>query len=421
MRIITLFVPLLLLQLTQVNAAVIEKNSIICGTDKTDYLQVRHIVLRGSNMDIGKALGEIARRDYASNPGQYIKPIFAESRRAYMQRNFPAMLERMKGVAAAFGKSRNSNLYDFSALPYDAAPFNCSAVFIPPEHSFSKNPLLGRTCDFYMCSLAEMTGSKTTEKQPKLFQRSYVLEIYPDKGYASIAFGTMDLMNPMIGGMNEKGLVVCALADNDLPGKANKLAGGRSSGVNSMQLVRLILETCATVKEAKIAYINNKPLYMFDSAHFLVAEPSGKAAVLETAIDDLLPRITDNNGNVLILTNFALWKYPKITDFPDINPRESYNPFLRYLKLFNYVREHRSKFTEDDIKQALKKVFAKTTASGEGAAKPLPCRTFWRVIYNMSELTAKLIFYRHDLKTAGDRIELKFSKEMTFKLKLKNN
>ncbi|MCP3965771.1 MAG: linear amide C-N hydrolase [Lentisphaerae bacterium] len=418
MRFVYFFILLCLLSMS-LSAGVIEKNEIILDKSKTDYLQVRHIVLRGSGYETGKALGEIARNDYDVKLGKYVKPVFGKGRKLYMQQKYPIMYERMKGIAKAFGHDINNDDFDFSSLPYDAAPFSCSAIFVPPAQSLNGNPILGRTCDFYFCSLAKLTGTKPVPRQCDLFQRSFVLEIYPDKGYASMSFGTLDLLNPIIGGINEKGLVVCSLADDSLPGEMTPLGGGRLCGLTPLQVVRYILDNCATVEEAKLAYINNVRTTIFDSTHLLVAEPSGKSSVFETADVDLLPRFTDNGGNVQLLTNFALWKYPEVKDFPEINPKEEYNPFLRYIKLFNYIREHKGKYTEEDLRNAMASVYARTIDANEGAARPLPCRTLWRVIYDMKELTAKLVFYRHDIKDADGKISLKFSKEITFKLNIK--
>ena len=71
----------------------------LLNRDSTNYTEVRHIVLKGTNEQIGKALGGIAQEDYNAKPGRFVDPVYARARLIYMQNNYPAFYERMKGVA----------------------------------------------------------------------------------------------------------------------------------------------------------------------------------------------------------------------------------------------------------------------------------------------------------------------------------
>ena len=108
---------------------VIIKNEIVLQNEKDDYMQVRHIVVRGSNEGIGKALGEIARREYKAKLIKYAEPIYSKARLQYMKTNYPILLERMKGVAIAYGLSFDNTDYDTSNLYYCAPAPKCSAIF----------------------------------------------------------------------------------------------------------------------------------------------------------------------------------------------------------------------------------------------------------------------------------------------------
>jgi hypothetical protein len=99
---------------TKSKDSVILKKGILLKEDSDNYSEVRHIVLKGTNEEIGKALGEISKEDYHVKPSRYAGPIYAKVRLAYMQKNYPALYERMKGAAKAYGVSLDSTDLDFS-------------------------------------------------------------------------------------------------------------------------------------------------------------------------------------------------------------------------------------------------------------------------------------------------------------------
>src|SRR5215471_3916509 len=73
------------------------------GPDKS--LEVRHLVLRGTNEQIGKALAELAIARYKARLEPAPDPEQARAMRKFLERNDPILFDRMRGVAAAFGKS----------------------------------------------------------------------------------------------------------------------------------------------------------------------------------------------------------------------------------------------------------------------------------------------------------------------------
>ena len=63
-------------------------------------LEVRHVVLKGTNEEIGRALATIAKE-------RFVKPVPSTDRlrtraqRRYLERNYPILLDRMHGVAGS--------------------------------------------------------------------------------------------------------------------------------------------------------------------------------------------------------------------------------------------------------------------------------------------------------------------------------
>src|SRR5262249_27114567 len=83
---------------------VVQEDRVIAG-GPTKSLEVRHLVLRGSNEQIGRALAEIARQRYGVRLERATNPERERAMRTFLERNYPILLDRMRGVAAAFGKS----------------------------------------------------------------------------------------------------------------------------------------------------------------------------------------------------------------------------------------------------------------------------------------------------------------------------
>ena len=107
------------------------KKGILLKEDSDNYIEVRHIVLKGTNEEIGKAMGEISKEDYHVKPSRYADHIYAKVHLACMQKYYPALYERMKGAAKAYGVSIDSTGLDFSILPYDSGSLGCSVVYFP--------------------------------------------------------------------------------------------------------------------------------------------------------------------------------------------------------------------------------------------------------------------------------------------------
>src|SRR5262249_544217 len=73
-------------------APTIREDRIVAGSDK-DFMEVRHLVLKGSNEAIGRTLGEIARERHHVSllPGQ--DPLRTRAQRRYFEKNFPILFE----------------------------------------------------------------------------------------------------------------------------------------------------------------------------------------------------------------------------------------------------------------------------------------------------------------------------------------
>src|SRR6187401_1247672 len=96
---------------------VVQEDRVIAG-GPTDSLEVRHLVLRGTNEEIGRALAEIAKERHGVGLERARDPLRVRAQRQFLERNYPILLERMRGVAAAFGRSIDEDDWDFSSLGF---------------------------------------------------------------------------------------------------------------------------------------------------------------------------------------------------------------------------------------------------------------------------------------------------------------
>src|SRR5215813_11755650 len=104
---------------------VVQEDRVIAGGPNSS-LEVRHLVLRGSNEQIGRALAEIAKERYGVRAEPAADPLQVRAQRTFLERNDPILLERMRGVAAAFGKSIEDDAWDFSTLGFMDLRAGCS-------------------------------------------------------------------------------------------------------------------------------------------------------------------------------------------------------------------------------------------------------------------------------------------------------
>lgn len=395
------------------------KDEVILAQGKDSYQSVRHIVIRGTNEEIGKALGDIAKKAYGVDKlSKYPDQVYARSADVYLNENYPALRDRAKGVAAAYGEDYGTSLSVFDQLVYDAGPWNggCSSVYYPPSYTKDNSGLLGHNMDYPLCSINKLL--KIPEgSAPSMFTRNYVVELYPDKGYASVGVGTGDLLS-VVTGMNEKGLIAILHTDNYTLINTDPKAD-ISGIVYPTQAVRLVLDTCSTVDEAKTAILNNKLSLTFEPGHLLIADKSGRSVCVEINPKNARVEFTDNSGMPQVFTNHPIYRFKDPSLFPKYTPFEEDNTFARYNQLSGLLGK-KKQFSTDDVLANEAQVVARWNNPGRGMANPtIPNRSIWTDVYDQKNLTLKVRFYLKDGPKdadSGDPKDLVFSELFAFKL-----
>ena len=198
-------------------------------------------------------------------------------------------------------------------------PAGCSVAYYPGAGTKDGHGVLARNFDFPTATLSQLVGlPPISPTERPLGADPWVVELRPDDGYASVSVGIMDVMGAM-DGVNEAGLAVALLADNESP--EQEPVAGFQVGLAEQQVVRYLLDTCADVDEAQAALLLAKHYYFFTPCHFLVADRSGRSFVWEHSprrnreiVVEADPRRHDGR---LSCTNHLLHRWPDVDALPD--------------------------------------------------------------------------------------------------------
>jgi len=372
---------------------VVQQDRVIAG-GPNDSLEVRHIVLRGTNEQIGRALAGIAKERYGVRAEPARDPIQVRAQRTFLERNYPILLDRMRGVAAAYGKSIEDDSWDFTTLGFTDLRAGCSIAHLPPSSTANGKSVVSRDYDF-------TTGSLSFGSLPPGMlhptARPYLLELHPDRGYASIAMVAYDLLSGVLDGINSEGLTVTLAMDDELFSKfPNEPTRGPAVGLGELQTLRLLLDTCATVEEAKQTLLATKQYYQYVPVHYLIADRTGKAFVWEYSESHNKEYVIESPGQPLVMTNFTLHK--NLEDGKPPSPDKARGVCKRYA----YLREKLAAGNLDD--KAIRAFHQSVDAQMSQAADPSrpPERTFWHAFYYPEDRRVRLSYYLRDEPYEGN-------------------
>ena len=378
----------------------IVKDEVFIAKENGTQVEWRHIVLKGNNTQIGMALAEIAQRDYGVKSLKgYADPVYGKARQTYMERNYPMMRERMMGIAMAYGLSPDNASFDTNTLPYDMGSLACSMIYFPPQTTTNGHAITSRNLEWYLVPMDIYLNRTENAKGNGTSTRNFLLEIQPDQGYSTLAIGTSDL-NIVIDGLNSAGLGISLLVDEGMePVLKMPLSGDRNSGIMSAQMTRLVLDTCKSVEEAKIAFLANKEYLPMAGIHYMVYDSQGNSAIIEWNRTDGNLYFTDGNSSKPnIMTNHPMFIFSKYTQKDLLREGlltfdDPYDTFFRYVRLDNITISHKGKFSEEDAAAALREVFANKMDMVEGATIPLPINTIYNIILDLNERSLNVTFY----------------------------
>ncbi|MFB9902981.1 C45 family autoproteolytic acyltransferase/hydolase [Allokutzneria oryzae] len=375
------------------------RNETVAGSD-ADFMVVRELTVDGDQVEIGRVLAREAARAYGWRPEPADREK-ARARRLWFERNWPQHHERMRGAASALGLDFEADEYYVDGLTGVPGGSGCSATYCPPGLTEERRGLLGRNYDFFTTSAADLfallSGGEAKGGQPPMASRPYVVRSRPTTGPATTVI-TMDTLDGCMDGVNEHGLaVVLLIADAENAGEP--VAAGPQVGLSSIQLPRFLLDTCATVAEAKAALLDAKQYDLGTPLHYLVADASGDCFVWERGAggDE---HITAGDGGALCVTNHLLNRHPDPEDLPADNA-ETMRTYERYRKLSHSTK---AAMSGPGVRAALDDV-----SYAPDTDPHYPIRTLWRSVFDLGERSVATRFYLGDTD-AGPR----YSDELVF-------
>ena len=363
----------------------------IAGGRPEDFLTVRHLRVHGSNRQIGRALGQAARAVHgnAAQPRPMADAVVQRARRQWFATHYPALAERAKGVAEVFGADPDGNHVAADWLSTYDIPAGCSVAFYPGSGTRNGHGVLSRNFDFPMSTFTQIVGLCPMTGERPLASDPWVVELHPDDGYSSVVVGIMDVLGGM-DGINEAGLTVALLADNETPDP--EPTGLPQVGLSEQQVVRYLLDSCATVEEAKEALLLAKHYYFFTPCHFMVADRSGAAFVWEHSPRRNREVIVDSDPRTmgrLVCTNHLLHRWPDPADLPD-----DQGPAGTAARTYDRWRTLDEATSGGELvdPHGIREQFAAVRFT----APVQEARTFWHALYDVEDASAEISFFLHD-------------------------
>jgi hypothetical protein len=366
----------------------VRQDRVVAGSEK-DFMEVRHLVLRGTDEEIGRALATIARDRHKFEPVPSSDRTRTRAQRRYIEKNYPALFDRMRGAASAFGRQVDDDGFNLTGLWY---PVNlgvgCSVIHFPPAVTATGAGVVSRNYDF---TTGTLMGTRPPPGELPCTARPYLVEMYPDRGYASLAMYSYDLLSGVLDGINSEGLTVALLADDETMAKyGREPAGLDAAGLNELQVPRMLLDTCASVEEAKEALLVTKQQYAVVPVHYLIADRHGKSFVWEYSQAHNREYIIENPGKPLVTTNFSLHRHLEGNGPPSAAKVKEVCP--RYCAVADRITGNGGKASVEFIKACHK---AADIVQAPRAGRP-PTRTLWHALYFPEARKVQLSFYLRD-------------------------
>jgi len=384
------------------------KETVVAG-GPGDFLEVRHVVLKGPNYDIGRKIAEIAKRNNVQ-----IKPsgdrLRNKVQREYLEKNYPIHYQRMRGLANAYGLKIEDDAYDFCGIDQFPGILGCSAVFYPAPLARNGHHILSRNYDF---PTGNAQGQRPKENEPAVMSRPYVFEVYPDQGYPSLYICAFELLGGALDGINSEGLTVALLADGESFEKPIMDRREHAIGFNGLLCMRYLLDNCGDVHEAKEAVLYLKHYHIYVPCHYIIADRSGQSFIFEFSRQHNTVHLIDGHGPQCI-TNHLISKYRTTQEVPEISDNMRYS-FSR-LEILREACKQGGKFSLDEIKTINAKVAAPPYASNDPVFTPN--RTLWHSIYDLDERKLSAKFYLGEKPDPKDKkkVILKYSDYVDFQL-----
>ncbi len=343
----------------QMGKEVLKYESLMAG------LLPKKVTVTGTHFDFGYLVGLMAKgAGQVLNRRTEANAELNRSIAAMYQAVYPPHLERARGIAAAYGMDLDD--VDLKSLEYEFesrfwwdlfkyTQFNDLTKFSGPVTNCSvlsyyleseKKHLVGRNFD-------------NPAERPVFLVASSL-----DGVYRTIGDSVYQLHRWMTDGINEKGLFVGVASVADPPKYAawrDTIAYPDKPSIQAVHLLRIILDTCATVEEALGLMRKVNVWFPVEMNHFMIADSQGHSVIVEFDQDKNLLAF-QRQSPFLVLTNTALQE----------GTAYAYNTCWRY------------KTATDLLSKGVSGLGSLATVVGAVQFRSGPTRTLWSVMVDLS-------------------------------------
>ncbi|MBW2464329.1 MAG: linear amide C-N hydrolase [Deltaproteobacteria bacterium] len=366
----------------------IRREHVVAG-GPDDFMEVRHLVLGGSNRAIGRHLAELARDRLGCRKEPWTDPAATRAQKAFLEEHWPGHRERARGVADVYGIAADDQGRDSSFLYYQWAVPGCSVAFYPPPTVSGGRAILARNYDFSTGGATELLRGTPLAGEAPATSRPFILELHPDVGYSTLTLCTYELLGGATDGINSEGLSVALLADAETLSGAYRPLRTSGVGISEIQTVRWLLETCRNADEARAALARTPQFYIDVPCHYMVADSSGDSFVWELGFTDHPRLIEGDASRVSTVTNHLLYDHDRIAEHVE----ESVG---RRATLECAIEDNGPLHQLSDIEAASRRVAATAPAGvGQYAGASL-ARTLWHAFYDLTKCELVIDFYLGD-------------------------
>ena len=191
--------------------------------------------------------------------------------------------------------------YDFTFFGRSLGDTACSAVHYPPALTSNGSGYISRNLDFPI-----PRDYQSLDFFP--FKHTYLVEMEPDTGYASLSLLCFDIFGLALEGINDRGLAVIHLADADTRhDHASRATLHTQRGFNEFLPIQYLLDNCASVEEAISELEQMEHYHAVVPVHLLVADKSGRSFAFEYAPDGKRKVVVHGDpATPFRITNFQL-------------------------------------------------------------------------------------------------------------------
>jgi hypothetical protein len=357
---------------------------------KNDFMIVRLLKLRGSNEAIGRKLAEIARSRHGTEPTAESVEL-TKKRWQFYKTQYPTHHARSAGAADFFGAPVDGPA-DTMALLFnmDISPA-CSVVYYPPEYTASGHAILSRNYDFSTSTYAEIIGQAPAKGTRPMTGDPYIIEMYPDEGYASLYLCAYELLGGCLDGINEHGVTVAMLANGDPQAETPPQPSDTwRAALSEIEIPRFVLDRCKNVDEARDLLMQVPIYYSFIPCHYIIGDRSGRSIIWEYDYDLKARHVVEGKGRPQVITNHPVHKYE--TDGKA--RKELGESWGRYRRLSAEIAKAPKGRSVDDIRRANACIKAKGPPTPRGPNLPPRLeRTLWYALYDCHDLSVEIDFY----------------------------